>query len=244
MAENTERKFLYADYSNFYLSEFKEDFAHYTDKEKKDIRTLFLPYNIDKFPEELFELTELENLYLNCNDSEFEDLPKEINKLKKLKNLKKLDFGDNGSLEIPETIGNLTNLEDLVWDYNSVEKIPASIGNLRNLEFLNLEKNRIKEIPESIGNLENLRELYLQDNDILGSLPNSIGNLKNLIKLSLNNNQITELPDSIGELKNLRKLHLDGNPITKLPEGLCKRWKDGLVYLDFSKLDYDRLCGQ
>jgi Leucine-rich repeat (LRR) protein len=114
------------------------------------------------------------------------------------------------SIELPDSIGNLTNLKKLQLAEIGLTEVPASIGNLTNLTELDLSDNKLTVVPESIGNLTNLIELYLGYNQI-SELPESIGNLKNLNVLRLQSNNFLYIPEFIGDFHHLTELGLDLN---------------------------------
>jgi len=186
------------------------DFAFLTHSSLKNLKNLKyldvsndIGLNLDK----IGYLTNLEYLYLNCEN--ITSLPESIGNLKKLK---EIDLYGNPISVIPDTIGDLESLVDLYLGDNNIEVIPESIGNLKNLKYLYLARNQITEIPSSIGNLTNLERLTLSHNKIQ-SIPDSIGNLKNLKYLYLDENNITTIPDSIKNSSTIKELDISNNPI-------------------------------
>ncbi len=174
----------------------------------------------------VFELTELEELYLGAN---YKTIPGEIKNLKKLRKLKiqgnqkpvlKLpdEFGELTALEdfelvstwthsLPDTIGQLSSLKRLKVNSEGLTELPRSIGELKQLEILDLYGSKVKTLPETIGKLSSLRELDLADNYYLGALPDTIGQLQKLERLNLRSTSIKVLPDSFFNLK-LRDLEV------------------------------------
>jgi len=162
-------------------------------------------------PGGLGTLTNLETLEMACLEK-LEDLPDEIGKLSKLREL----IIDNGNgcqmnVSLPRSIGRLGNLRVLrlygaldARDLDSDQPVPAS---------------KIKSLPETLAQLQNLEELDLGRNG-LRSVPPQIASLAKLKKLGLDYNDLRELPPFVGDLKNLEELSLNSNGGVKLPQTL------------------------
>jgi Leucine-rich repeat (LRR) protein len=138
-------------------------------------------------------------------------IPAEI---KKLTNLKNIEFEGDCSIEIPKEIGDILSLETFKCRYN-IKSLPTEFGKLYNLKTLSLSAGYIKVLPTEIGQLYNLKELYLFKND-LDSLPTEIGKLYNLERLWAGNNRLS-LPTELGQLHNLKELQLHTNNLKVLP---------------------------
>ena len=106
----------------------------------------------DTIPNELFNLLNLEELYLN----------------------------DNYLIgPISDNIAKLQQLNILSIIGNEISgNIPSEIGDLNNLREIFLNDNQLNgTIPEEIGSLSNLTELRLQNNQLEGIIPQTICNL-------------------------------------------------------------------
>jgi len=176
---------------------------------------------ITSLPENIGELSQLQELYISANH--LKTLPDSIGKLKMLTIL---NANSNQLTTLPESIGNLPNLRNLHLFSNQITILPSTIGNLHGLKSLWLQENKLTSIPSNIGQLSALTSLNVAENK-LQTLPNEIGLLKELRQLILNHNPIQTLPESIGELENLEYLGLDlDHPEFKsLPESLTKLTK-------------------
>jgi Leucine-rich repeat (LRR) protein len=128
------------------------------------------------------------------NNSNYNEFPIEIFKLKKLK--------------ILSFTGSECHTKSK--DCNNIENIPKGIKKLVNLEKLKLVMNNIKLITNEINTLQNLKELDLSNNINL-----SIDNLhnKNIVILNLNGCNLNKLPININKMLNLKVLGLEGNNI-------------------------------
>jgi len=181
-------------------------------KNLKNLNLLLCNFNkLLEIPKEIGSLTNL--LIFNCsNNFNIKNLPNEIGNLKNLQEL----YINNMKLTIlPETIGNLKNLTKLCCIFNNLESIPSSIINLENLIELNLTKNNLIEIPD-LKKLKNLRKLGISHNKLY-KLPINIGELINLELLECGVNNLTTIPRSIKKLKKLEILELNNNKILFLP---------------------------
>ena len=116
------------------------------------------------FPEKKEDLLKAETLYLNWkknDNSEFNELPKEI--------------------------ANLKNLVHLTITTNHLEKLPKELGELNKLEFLDLYDNKLSEIPKEIFKITSLKRLTLSNNNIK-RLPIEIINCKELVEFVYDGN--------------------------------------------------------
>ena len=183
----------------------------FTQLEKLDMSS----HNLTSIPPSIGKLQNLKKLYLGSN--KLTSLPREIYNLENL-NLLHLGnddlphFSKDGNkVTISNDIRKLKNLTRLNLGNNYMNSIPDDIVKLENLRYLDLSRNNLKTIPDDIGKLKNLMYLDLSRNN-LKSIPPSIGKLKNLIVLNLSYNKLTSLPKEIEDLPKLSKLNLRFNP--------------------------------
>lgn len=139
---------------------------------------------IKKIPEEIFNLTSLEELYLSY---QYGLKNPDLSKISQLKKLKVLELS---SLEI--------------------KKFPQEILQLSQLEKLDLSSNKILSIPSEIKKLQNLKVIIIDDNNI-STLPSEIGMLTNLIEIDMSWNKIPAIPQEVTKLKKLRKFNYNQN---------------------------------
>jgi len=203
-------------------------------------RLVLADMQIDKIPDEVFDLHFLTSL--DINHTNVHNLPQKILRLKKLKSLSltynkftyvpkvvfKLPVLDTlemmgNQITIVEEIKNISkyrtfrNLRYLDLSANPVIKFPLILLDLKKVEVFFFSDTKLKELPENFGNLKRLRTLNLENNQ-LTSLPESFGNLKYLHALVLSNNKLATLPNSFGTLEGLSDLDLDHNRLKNLPE--------------------------
>lgn len=161
----------------------KERIASAVSAGKKSINISRL--GLKEIPKELFEVSDLQELYLGNN--QLSDLPKEFANLKELR---MLSMQRCQLTKIPEVLFKLNNLHTLNLSRNKIESIPESIDLLTGLKNLTLAKNQIKTIPSTIGNLNRLSILELRGN-LISKIPTEMSNLKRLTKITLVGNPIT-----------------------------------------------------
>ena len=116
---------------------------------------------LDTFPQEIFQLTNLQELKLNkCRITELPD------RFDALPYLQRVQFQHNEITVIPPTILQLNNLKMLDLADNIIEVIPNEIDDLSHLETLALWDNPITTYPETLMNLQRLKVLDLLNNAI------------------------------------------------------------------------------
>jgi len=169
--------------------------------------------NIDSLPEEIYQLTTLEELILS--DNKLITLP---DQLTRLTNLRTLNIGGNTGIDIPQW---LTKLSILMLGCNDChfESLPQVIFHMTKLRTLQLSHNLASlPVPSAIGNLTNLAGLRLEF-CYLTSLPLSMTSLVHLEELDLYHNNLKEIPSFLGFM-NLRVLDVSSNQLSWLPESL------------------------
>ncbi|CAB4297858.1 unnamed protein product [Prunus armeniaca] len=195
------------------------------------------------FPEEIFQMTTLQEVdlsdnprlqgslpeflnngslqYLHLSSSKFSGfLPKSIGNLKMLSGLHLSGCNFTGS--IPNSVANLTQLNFLELSLNSFNSPIDSIHweNLVNLEFLALDSNLIHgSIPLSPFSLPVLKDLILSQNQFSGQLPEFANISSNLLwNIDLSGNHLEgPIPTSIFNLRRLLWLQLSSNHFSGFP---------------------------
>jgi len=129
---------------------------------------------LDKFPENITELTKLTHLTISGS---FNSLPDEIGELTELR---VLNLGGNKNLDtVPSSLGKLKKLQVLDLGKNkdsvSVNKeltlSPIKWYRLRNLSILKLGYNKLDLLPDEIRELPKLVDLDLSYNNCLKHVP-------------------------------------------------------------------------
>src|SRR6266571_3264114 len=188
---------------------------------------------LTQLPPELWQLTNLQVLYLNEN--QLIRLPPEIGKLS---NLRELELRGNQLNELPAELWQLTTLQWINLHSNQLSQLPPEIGKLANLQRLSLTRNRLSQLPLELGWLGNLEMLALGGNPLsyispeiwklpklkelmlwgtqLSTLPPEIGQLTSLQRLSLKNIQLSQLPPELWQLTSLQELSLENNQLSQL----------------------------
>lgn len=121
----------------------------------------------DSLPEEIFQLTQLQELTVSKLK-----LKKINSNISQLKNLKYLNISRNKLTSLPETIGNLTELCTLIINRNKITELPSSISNLKKLTLIDAWDNPLYVLPPSIIELAptlkeiDLRQVPLRDTEL------------------------------------------------------------------------------
>ncbi len=169
-----------------------------------EARALKLALKGSTLPAELFDLTELRELYL--------DAP-ELTTLPTL-----LPFSQLTHLEMsaPTLDGDLAplfalkRLQVLKLHHTPLRTLPLGHSTAP-LRFLTLKACGLKNLPPEFGELlQELEELSLASNE-LKELPGSFRELRKLKRLNLDANRLEIFPTVLGEMKNLKHLSLDHN---------------------------------
>ncbi|MEM6347672.1 MAG: caspase family protein, partial [Bacteroidota bacterium] len=182
---------------------------------------------LTRLPEQLWDLSELEELGLQRN--QLSEIPQGIAKLQKLKNL---NLSYNPLQTLPNSFYALNNLKKLLIHHADLDEIPPPLLLMENLTHLDVGNNHISQLPEELTYLSGIKRLYLNDNQ-LEEIPEIIGRFERLEILQLQNNRIRRLPEVLQNLEGLKEnaqkspwqngLRLEGNPVV---EDLNPRWLD------------------
>ena len=172
-------------------------------KSKKIKAVLLTNQGLEKYPRELWQFSNLRELWLS--DNQFQIIDKAS--FSKMKKLTSLNLSSNKLVMVPESIGALKKLEMLSFKGNKLTSLPAAIGNLKKLKHLYLENNPLTALPPEIGKLKSL-EMLLMDNTALTTLPKEFAKLKKLKNLRLRNVPLKTLPKEIAQMTGLRNVYL------------------------------------
>ena len=185
---------------------------------------------LTEIPEEVYQLTHLEELNLRAN--KIEVIPES---LRQLPQLRRLDIQRN-------PIQQLSDINGLILDYKVFlaqrhhltpahiiglkldlisDEIVNDLLNLPQLTFLDFSFNELSTLPESFGKLMQLTSLNLSFNQ-LSTLPDAVTKLTQLIFLDLRRNQLSMLPDAVIKLTQLTSLNLSDNQLSTLPDAVTK----------------------
>ncbi|OMO49797.1 hypothetical protein COLO4_38379 [Corchorus olitorius] len=182
------------------------------------------------FPDNVFNLPNIEYLNLNNNPSLSCQLPK-LNWTSPLVVLSASETPFYGGL--PESIGNLKSLQELGFvNSNFSGPIPTSLGNLSQLGFLFLPDNNFSgSIPSSLTNLTQLRLLVLNSNRLEGPIPDKPNAFPNLGYLDLSYNFLSgSTPSWLYTHPSLSFLSLENNKFN----GNIKEFQSTLLnYISF-----------
>jgi len=183
---------------------------------------------LTELPDELFELTELEELNV-CNEYwvwEYKTWVKSGNKGKNnlitkinplicnFKSLKILRINGHGStnkfrISDVSSLKKLSGLHTLDLSFNEISDI-SFLQNLTGLRYLELSFNEISDIS-FLQNLSNIQSIFLNENQL--SDVSFLQNLKELRMLYLGSNKISDI-SFLEKLNRLQNLNLSSNKIS------------------------------
>lgn len=186
-----------------------------------------------------------ESGFLNLQLMGIKEFPREIVKMKNVKELKRLRFDFNSRFlfdergmpiemaylkllsfkcckipSLPENIYHLKKLTTFILEENLLESLPKSFTKLKNLTFLDLSRNRLYQLPTGFESLEMLKTLNLESN-FIEELPPGLSKLTSLVNLNLSKNRINDIPKDICVMTDLKKLTLEKNCLKSIPAGIC-----------------------
>ena len=155
--------------------------------------TQYQNFKLDFVPQEIFELEDLTQLWL-----------------------------DNNLLTVvPSAIGELKRLEVLSMCNNQLTTIPPEVCLLERLQRLLLIGNKLMHLPNLMGRLKKLTELDISNNQF-EDFPIVLTTSVSIVNIKATNNKFITLPPQLTHLKTLIKLDLTGCNITSAPEALMK----------------------
>ncbi|XP_070570354.1 protein scribble homolog [Ptychodera flava] len=170
--------------------------------------------NYEELPPELRKYKKLK--YLDVSNNNLVNLPGDF--VEDQPSLEELDLSNNNFQEIPEEMREMKSLRRFAMPGNNIARIPENMGDsMANLVDLDLSNNNINVIPSSFAGMKGLRKLQLQDNRI-STLPVEVQQLQNLEKLDLSRNEMSELPESVCKMQSLRYLYINENNLSEVPD--------------------------
>lgn len=158
------------------------------------------------FPEVIFNMPNLETLYLNIRDL----------------------------TEIPMNIDTLKNLKSLGLQGCRITEIPDNLYNMSNLEYLNLSGNKIGDLSPKVANLKNLKSLGLEHCG-LTSLPNIFKDMNDELLCSVSYNYLIDLPKVKSTQKIRYMANFINCPVNYEETGIKVSVKEDMINIDFGK---------
>lgn len=170
---------------------------------------------LTEIPDFVFQATSVERLILDNND-----LNKLPGKLKKLRQLKKLDWSHILIAHTKAKLPKLKSLEYLDLSENAFYKI-ANLKKLKKLKTLDLSSNAFTKIPvKSLQRSAKLENLILDKNEQLKIVRMNYSAIPNLKVLKLGSCDLTAIDESLYGLTSLQELQLPENNLQNIPGGI------------------------
>lgn len=130
----------------------------------KLVELTLMDTRLTALPDELAELTELEQLYLNGN--RFAQLPAWVSTLPRLR---AIDLSDMPSLDIADAcrkLARIASLREVHFNRNQLSVLPPDIGLLTQVEALSVVDNGLAALPAELARLTRLTYLGVDDNPL------------------------------------------------------------------------------
>ncbi|KAK1270768.1 Phosphoenolpyruvate carboxylase kinase 1 [Acorus gramineus] len=183
----------------------------------------FFANEIDVFPPQVGELSDLESLQIKVSSPALSGFPlRKLNVLKELE-LCRVPQGPLGFSVLSEIVA-LTRLTKLSICHFSIKYLPPEIGLLKKLENLDLSFNKLKNLPNEIADLSFLKSLRVSNNKLV-DLPPGLSCLWRLENLDLSNNRLASLGSlRLTSMHNLQTLNLQYNKLLnccQVPSWIC-----------------------
>nr|CAI5829443.1 unnamed protein product [Callosobruchus analis] len=191
-------------------------------------------------------LKDLRNLTVRTHNTDWSSMTLELSPnafTDELRNLERLDLGENNIWNIPEgvlcplyalevlnlTRNRLREVSSFRFTANPSEKCGAS------LKILDLSRNSIDRLPSSqFSGLGRLQKLYLQANGMSQLADRALEGLTSLNILKISDNRLVSLPPELfSDTREIREMYLQNNSINVLAPGLFSELTQLLV-LDLS----------
>ncbi len=225
-AKNTSTEKLPEDWSDFYYCDNLDSAIKYPDK----VYHLQLRnYDIKRLPDDVTKFSKIEEMQLLwCYNFDWADV---FNKLSKLQTLRILEIKDYNRNTLPKEVSKLKSLKEIIIQSDSsLSSIPFEISRLDSLQKLSISGN-IGTFPKQVLQMKNLSILDLGSCK-LKNVPKEISHLKTLTELNLSDNPIDDLPKEIGKLQNLEVLSVVYTNVKEFPETIINLRKLKTLYFD------------
>ncbi len=145
-----------------------------------------------------------------------------------------LDMSYGSFEDLPKELLKLKNLKVLFLSYGKIKKVPNIIRELEYLDFFGARSCKIDLLTEDCFP-KNLRWLTLTDNRI-NRLPKSMSKLSKLQKLLLTKNEISVIPKEMLFCQNLELLRISLNKLTASPLSILSNLPKLAWYSDSDNL--------
>ncbi len=200
-ATNQNTKIAYEKYLNSYLN----GIYSFEAREKIDE---FIAVNREKELEKELIKKDFEKLIEWADEKNIleEKLPRDIDKLSKLK---KLSLHNSNLNSLPNEIKVLKNITEIHLSRNYFTEVPKVLEKFDKLTWISIINSGVKEIPNFFRKYKKLKGLFFYGTQIK-KLPEWIGEFTELEYLSLSG-WINEFPDTFYNLKKLYELEISGS---------------------------------
>lgn len=175
--------------------------------------------NLDEFPSEIFKLKKLEYLFLNGNN-----IQKISSEIKDLNTLIRFNIGNNKLVNLPDELTKIETLKFFDAQFNTIQKLSTNYFFSDNLHSFDLQNNALTRLPLIAKNTSFLNVSHNRITDLT-----ELEHFKQLQSLTIHHNELKELPDIFDNFDSLKYLEIEDNKITNFPPSFYKHNFDRLI---------------
>lgn len=165
-------------------------------KKLSKLKTLRLIGTPQQYHSDIFDLPNLESLWINFDDTT------QLSGISKLKKLKCLMAN-----KVTKEVGELTQLTGLNIDGGTQREFPMELGKLQSLVAFSIHANvSITEAPNFVSQLKSLEYIMFRNCDYLTVIPDSYNHVSSLKRFDIHYNGIMEMPANLGTIRRVINL--------------------------------------
>lgn len=170
-----------------------------------------------------FELMkEFDLEFLNLSHNVLTELPEEISKISRLRDLK-LSYNHFQLSELFLTLADLPKLRSLWLNNNEIQTLPTEIAVIRRITYFYIDDNRLTDFPKEMSQMDRLLVLHAAGNNFR-ELPVELTHLPHLVFVILSNNPIETIPPEFRRKDySLLALVMDGNKLDEAEKRFAKK---------------------
>ena len=176
--------------------EIPESICELTNLEELSLTTFYQP--VGAVPENIGRLSKLKLLEIDYGESHKvkqpnAKFPESMWDLTNLETLRMRSLSNDGGPIPGDKVAKMTNVKEItIVKCGITGTIPAELFALEKLTHLRINNNKLTgSIPSEIGNCTNLYFLYLDNNQLTGNIPDELAKCEKLAVLNLSGNQLS-----------------------------------------------------
>jgi Leucine-rich repeat (LRR) protein len=160
--------------------------------------------------------------FLNLSHNNLAELPEEISKIKRLRDLK-LSYNHIQLSELFLNLAELPKLRSLWLDNNRIETLPPEIAAIRRVVYFYIDDNKLSDFPKEMSQMDRLLVMHAAGNNF-NELPVGLTHMPHLMFAILSNNPIETIPPEFRRKDySLLALVMDGNKLDEAEKKFAKK---------------------